>query len=266
MHKVAALLRASALNAASYRLSLVLSAVGLLATIVPIYFVANALQPVMAPRIQSEAANYFGFVLVGIFLFAFIRPATRQFPNIISGGIATGTLEAMLSTSTRVPTIFAGLASYGFTLQLVRGVLMLGFGAILGAQLLWGAALSSVLIVLLTIVPYMAIGVLSATMVLVFRTPGPLGNIVMVLSGLLGGVYYPTHVIPGWLEGVSAFIPLTYGLRALRRMLLNAEPFQAVLPDVAILALFAAGLMGASAILFRLAFQHARRAGTLTHY
>ena len=39
----------------------------------------------------------------------------------------------------------------------------------------------------------------------------------LAASTLLGGVYYPTTVIPSWLASASEFVPLGYGLRALRQ-------------------------------------------------
>ena len=41
---------------------------------------------------------------------------------------------------------------------------------------------------------------------------------------LLGGVYYSTSVIPEVVRPLASVVPLTYGLRALRRTLLSGEP------------------------------------------
>jgi hypothetical protein len=61
-------------------------------------------------------------------------------------------------------------------------------------------------------------------------------------------------------------VPLTYGLRALRQILLGGETMGSVLPDVLILAAFTLGLFLASGIGLGLALRYARRAGTLTQY
>ena len=99
-----------------------------------------------------------------------------------------------------------------------------------------------------------------------FRTTGPLPQGVLIASGMLGGVYYPTHVIPSWIERISDVMPLTYGLRALRRTLLDGAPLSAVASDLAVLAGFIVVLSVAAAIAFRAALGHARRAGTLAQY
>lgn len=266
MYKVLTLLRANWVAASTYRVGVMVSLFGLLATVVPLYFVANALQPTMANAIRTEGGQYFGFVLVGMIAFSFLGAAMNALPTAISSGIATGTLEALLCTPTRLPTILAGLISYQLMWVVVRTLVLLLAGSLLGASFVWGHALVGLGILCLIVIAYLAIGILAAALVLAFRTSGPLTRAVLTLSVLLGGVYYPTRVIPSWIERISDVIPLTYGLRALRGTFLGGAPLRTVLPDVLVLALFAAGLLLISAWAFLTAFDYARRAGTLSHY
>jgi hypothetical protein len=69
MRETLALMRASWLTATSYRLGMVMSLGGLIVTILPMYFVAGALQPVLADRISTEGGQYFGFLVVGVLAF-----------------------------------------------------------------------------------------------------------------------------------------------------------------------------------------------------
>jgi len=113
---------------------------------------------------------------------------------------------------------------------------------------------------------HLPFGLFGAALVLWFRTTGPLPKGVLAASGLLGGVYYPTQVIPAWLHTASAGLPLTYGLRSLRRVLLDGAPFSAVAGDLAILAAFATVLLALGAWTFDRALRDARRTGTLAQY
>jgi ABC-type multidrug transport system permease subunit len=79
-------------------------------------------------------------------------------------------------------------------------------------------------------------------------------------------VYYPTQVIPSWLQELSKVLPLTYGLRALRQAALLNVPFSAVARDVSILAIYTAVLLGAGALTLAAALRYARRTGSLSHY
>jgi len=82
----------------------------------------------------------------------------------------------------------------------------------------------------------------------------------------LGGVYYPTSVIPSFLRDLAAFFPLTYGLRALRQIMLRGDSFHHVAHDVQILALMTTISLSVGTLMFCLALQRARRAGTLSSY
>ena len=266
MREVWALLRASWLTARSYRVSLLLSLGGLVLGVIPIYFVSRALQSTMAGKIVGEGGDYFAFLLVGLIAYSLIMMAVSAVPAAIESGIATGTLEALLSTRASVPAILGGLVSYGVLWGAVRGLLVLGAGVLLGAHVAWSHAALSAAILLLTVLAYLAVGLVAAALVLAFRTAGPLARGVLVGSGLLGGVYYPTGVIPSWIQRLSDAVPLTYGLRGIRRTLLEGASFQLVAHDVGVLLLFVAGLMAFGVAAFSWSLRYARRTGTLAQY
>jgi ABC-2 type transport system permease protein len=266
MREIAALMRASALTALSYRLQMVLSLGGVLVTVVPVYFAARALQPLMAPSIAGQGGEYFGFVLVGMAAFQLLVPALMALPGAVGAGIRSGTLEAMLATPARLPALLAGLVAYDLAWAAARAAILLAAGVALGATLAWGQALAALAILLLVVVAHLPVGVLGAALVLAFRTTGPLPKMVLTASVLLGGVYYPTQVVPAGLDRLADAVPLAYGLRALRRTLLDGAPVAEVMGDVAVLAAFAAVLLAGSALVFNAALAHARRTGTLAQY
>jgi ABC-2 type transport system permease protein len=88
----------------------------------------------------------------------------------------------------------------------------------------------------------------------------------MILSTLLGGVYYPAKVVPAWLQHISGFIPLTYGLRALRKVMLEGASLRTVGGDVAMLLLMTVVLLFVGLWVFKSAMSYARRIGSLGYY
>ncbi|HET6700712.1 MAG TPA: ABC transporter permease [Gemmatimonadaceae bacterium] len=266
MREALALVRASWLTASSYRLGMMMSLGGLIVTILPMYFVAGALQPVLAERISTEGGNYFGFLVVGVLAFSFLSTAVNAVSGAIASGISTGTLEAMLSTCARLRALIAGLVGYAFTWTAVRGALTIVMAVLLGVRLSAAHSGIALLILALIVMAYFGIGLMAAAMVLAFRTTGPLPQVVLLLSGLLGGVYYPTSVIPSWIQSLSSVVPLTYGLRALRRVWLDGLALREVIPDVVTLAGMAIGLLTLGVAVFATGMRYARRAGTLAQY
>jgi ABC-2 type transport system permease protein len=103
-------------------------------------------------------------------------------------------------------------------------------------------------------------------LVLLFRTSGPLITTVVGVSGLLGGAYYATTAVPGWLRQLTDFVPLTYGLRPARMLLLGNASLPEVTADVSLLVLMATASLLIGAAAFTLALRRARRDGTLSQY
>jgi ABC-type multidrug transport system permease subunit len=254
------------LAAASYKVRMAFSVGGLVFTIVPVYFIANAIQPVMEDSIRDQGGQYFGFLVVGLAIQRLLWAAGTSLPQTMNAGIRTGTLEALFITPVRLPFIVTGLMSYRLLWAFVEVGLLLAAAAIAGADFVPRQIPTAAMIVLLIGVTHIAFGLIGGATLLAFRATGPLVGLVTLGSVLLGGVYYPTKVIPSWLQDFSAFIPLTYGLRALRRTLLEGLPFSAVAGDLGILVAFAVGLIAVSALLFHHAFGYARRSGSLAQY
>jgi len=121
-------------------------------------------------------------------------------------------------------------------------------------------------IIALTVLAHLPVGIITAAMVLAFRTRGPLPQIVMLASSFLGGVYYPTTVIPGWIKSISAFLPLTYGLTSLRAVLLEGQSITSVWRELLILGGFTIVAFVVSVAAFNAALRYARRIGNLAQY
>lgn len=266
MRECLALVRAAWKTESSYRLNMALSLVSLAVVVVPLYFVSNALQPLMATTIASQSAEYFAFTLIGAFTFALVSASVSALPSALGSAIGRGTLEAFLATPTHPAVLFAGMSGYTVLWSVVRGAALLAAGLVLGVHIAWTNSLTSAFIIALLLLAYGAIGLVGGALLLCFRTTGPLLNGSLTLSAFLGGVYYPTHVVPSWLQEVSRVIPMTYGLRALRQSALRGAPFADVAGDIGLLAGETLLLLAIGALSIAAALRYARRSGTLSHY
>ena len=266
MRSMLAMIHARWRTAASYRIRMILSIASLAVTVVPLYFVANALQPVMAESIQAEGGEYFAFLIVGMVTFLLLPAAVNALPGEVSGKISKSILEALLGTQSRLVSILGGMIGFNLIWTLLRAAILLMAGWVLGASIVWSQFFSGALILGLIVLAYLPFGLIASALVVAFRTAGPLGQGVLVVSSLLGGVYYPTTVIPSWIQSISDFVPLTYGLRALRGTLLEGMSLASVMPDIGMLLVFVAVLTAIGWGALTVALSHARRAGTLAQY
>lgn len=266
LRSMLALARVGWLSAISYRVGTLLQFAAVLATIVPVYFVSQAVQDIAAPTIQGEGGAYFAFIVVGIASTYVIAAAASAAPSAVAANLGSGTFESLLGTRAGVPAILVGLAAHGIALSLLRALALLVGGAVFGAKIHWLALASVAPIVAVTMAAYAGVGLLAAALTLAFRTAGPLVSATIALSGLLGGAYYSTTVVPGWLRGLTEYVPLTPGLRATRSILLGGEAFATAWPDVVQVASQALLLLTVGAVAFAMALRHARRNGTLALY
>jgi ABC-2 type transport system permease protein len=264
MHKIAEMVRASWVIAKSYKLNLVFSIAALFLTTLPFYFAANALQPMMGGVVSDQGGDYFGFVLVGLIAISLLTTSLTGVYQAVSGSVNSGWLEAQLGTSTPVSVLLVGMSAYDFLWTTLRVTVLLVYGWMLGAHVHWAGLALGVPVLLLLCLAYFGLGLVLASMFLTFRTIGPAQSVIVTASVLLGGVYYPTESIPSWIQSLSVVIPMTYGLRAVRRLVLEGVGPAAVGQDVLVMAGIAVASLAIGAIVFRAAFDHSRRRGTLS--
>ena len=266
MYKIWALIRANFLSASSYKVGLVFSLGSLVLSVIPAFFITGALQKTMANVIKGQGDQYFAFLIVGLISLNLVSSTVYALPGGLQKATSTGTLEALLATPTSLTALLVGLSGYEVIFSIVRGLVMLIAAGLLGAHVAWLQLGASLPIILIVVLAHLPIAIVTAAMVLAFRTQGPLPQLVLLASTFLGGVYYPTTVIPGWIEKLSAFLPLTYGLTALRTVLLEGQPITAVWRDVSILVVYTVVALVASTLVFQAALRYARRIGNLAQY
>jgi ABC-2 type transport system permease protein len=266
MRKVWALIRSNWLAASSYKMGFLFAFGSLVLSVVPIFFVTRALQTTMASAIRGQGDQYFAFLVIGLIALNLVSATIYALPGALQTSTSTGTLEALLATPTSIASLLAGLSGYDVLFSVARGFLMLIAAGILGAHVAWLQLGASLPIIALTVLAHLPIGIITAAMVLAFRTRGPLPQIVMLASSFLGGVYYPTSVIPGWIKSISTFLPLTYGLTSLRAVLLEGQSIVSVWRELLILSAFTVVAFVVSVAAFNAALRYARRIGNLAQY
>jgi ABC-2 type transport system permease protein len=266
MRKSLAIIRANWLTSLSYRLETFFSFLSLILGMVPLYFISRALQPMMSNVIRAEAPEYFGFIVIGLLTFTFVQASVGTLHGALGGEISTGSFEALMATPTSLIWLLLGMVGQAFSMTMLRAVYCIVFASFFGAHFVWSGLPSAALALLITCLVYLPFGIMAASLVLAFRTTGPFPGGLLAISGLLGGVYYPTQVIPAWLQGMSVIVPLTYGLRAVRRSILDGAPLSASASDLLLLLAASAVLFTIGLAMFTWALRFAKRAGTLAQY
>jgi ABC-2 type transport system permease protein len=244
----------------SYRLSFALEGAHILMTVAAFYFLSILVR-------ERELGGYasFPFILLGLAVNSYMTTCFVCFAQAVRGGQITGTLKAVL-VSTISPTEFLVLSSgYPLVRATVDLVVYACGGLLFGLSFGQVNLTAALLVFAVSILAFSAIGLVSATFTLLFKRGDPVLWMFSSASWLLGGVMYPTTVLPPAFGQLAELLPITHALRGLRAAVLAGSSTTAVLPQVGALAVFAAVGLPLSVFVFNLGLQRARVAGTLGH-
>jgi ABC-2 type transport system permease protein len=266
MRSALALVRANFLTAASYRLAWFMSIAGLAFQIVPTYYVGKTLDPYLGAAIKGEGSDYFGFLVMGTVAYLLLAAAVDSLPRALERGINTGTLELIFSTPSSVPSLLVGLTGYELLWATARCFVVLGAAAAFGFNAHWLRFGEAAVILAMIVVTYFGAGMIAGAMIIAYRRSGQLQTLVIVGSAMIGGVLYPTKLVPEWAARFSDLVPMTYGIRAVRRITIDDWPLRAVLSDVATLGAFCVVFLAVGSLAMTYALRRARAEGTLSQY
>jgi ABC-2 type transport system permease protein len=196
----------------------------------------------------------------------FAQSIVGLFAGAVRSAQVTGTLDVILGSHTTYLTFLTGSALYGLLHASIKLIAALVVGSIvIDSQPEGGGLLVAATALALTTSAFAGVGILSAAFVVLFKQREPLTAMFVTLSLLLGGVLYPTSVLPGPLEQLAVMLPLTHAVDAMRAALLQQQGLSSAMEHLAVLLAFAALLpLGVGA--FGLAVRSARASGSLGHY
>jgi ABC-2 type transport system permease protein len=260
---IAAFLRRDLLVDFSYRGSFVFSIAGALFSLWSLFFLGRAFGDA-SPMIRAAGGDYFRFALIGIAVTVPMRPGMAGVTRRIREIQLMGGLETLASAPVPPFGSVLLLALYPMLYATLSGAMLFFFGITLfGARFPDASILCALLTLALGVSAYLGFGILSASLVIVFKRGDPVAWAIDALTFLVAGIFYPVEVLPRALHTVAALIPATHALRALRMALLEGASLQQVSRELVALALFSAVLLPLSAIGLRLALRKAARDGSL---
>ncbi|MDR0888827.1 MAG: ABC transporter permease [Coriobacteriales bacterium] len=175
--------------------------------------------------------SFYGPVLIGIFVFAFI---------FITSGMSLvtertgGTMGRLLATPIKPWQLVLGyVLGFGLVSFIQAGIIISACIWLIGFPNEGSLAIVLLLTVSLTFVS-LTLGLLVSSLARTSYQVIQLMIILVVPQILLSGVFDLSGA-PVWLQGISACFPLTYGASALRNVMLRGEGIAAIAPNLLIL-------------------------------
>jgi ABC-2 type transport system permease protein len=253
--------------AASYRFHFVIQGFGIFLTTFSFFLLSKMFSGNPVPQLEPYGGDYFSFVLIGIALTDYLSISTNSFAAEIRSSQMVGTLESLLVTPTSIITILLSSYAYKLFSTSFRVVIYILVGVFLFDMFIQPVNIMALsLAFLLTLLPFLGIGLLSASFIIVFKQGNPVSGLMTMSSALLGGVMYPTTVLPSWLKPLSMLLPITHGLEAIRQVLLNGAGVSAIRNQLTILCILSVISLAIGTTAIYHGLRIAKKDGSLLHY
>jgi ABC-2 type transport system permease protein len=210
--------------------------------------------------------SYFGFVVVGISLIG-VMYSCFSIPELVRQELIAGTFDRLLLSpfgairSVIAMTLFPML--YSFALSAVT----LGLGCVIfGLSLHWATVPLAIPVLGLALLAFLPFGILFAALTVVVKQGNVGTSWVIALLSIVGGLYFPVSLLPGWLQTIAKLQPFTAATDVLRHLLVNSSLGESPSGALLKLAGFAAVLLPTSLFLLSRAIRFGQRRGTIIEY
>ncbi len=251
----------------SYRFATALAFVELLSGLLIFFFIDRLFGQEVVGYLEPYGVGYFAYVLLGLALFSFMGTGISGLASQMSWEQVMGTLEAILAPPLRSATLAVGLSLWGilYACGEMAGYLLVG-ALLIGIPMGNANFLSVVVVLLLAVISFNGLGLLAASVIVVFKRGNPVAWFFQGVAGLLGGVYFPVEVLPDWLQALSALLPVTYAVRGLQLAVYRGASLTTLQGEILPLAFLSAVLLPLGLFSFAAAIRRAKRDGSLAHY
>ncbi len=251
----------------SYKLAFLANIFGVLISLLGYFFIDKLFGRMLVSHLEEFGVNYFSYVLLGMAFFSYVGIGLGSFSSRIQSEQAQGTLEAILLTPAGIPAILLSMALWNLIFATMDMAIYIALGIFLfKIDFTHINILSAIVILFLTVASFSGLGIISAGFIMVFKRGNPLGWIINSVEGLIGGVYFPITVLPGWLQFLAKFFPITYAIRAMELSVYKGYSLAQLAKEAGFLLLFSALLIPLSIAFFKYSVKKAKTDGSLAQY
>ncbi len=211
-------------------------------------------------------ASYFGFVVVGIALISVLY-SCFSISETVRQELIAGTFERLLLSPFGAVRSVVAMTLFPLLYAFVLAALTLGIGCVVfGLELHWSTVPLSVPALALALLSFLPFGLLFAALTIATKQGSVGTSWVIALISIVGGLYFPIALLPGWAQTVSRLQPFTPATELLRHLLVDSPLNSSIAVTVAKLAGFAAVLLPASLLALHHAIRVGQRRGTIIEY
>ena len=196
-----------------------------------------------------ETIDYQKFIFPGIICMSVIFSSVF-FGSYIIWDRKFDFLKSVMVAPVSRGTIFTGKAFGGMTTSLIQAAILLAIGAIIGIQFSALSIILTIAVILLLSFALVSLGLTLGSYMTSLEGFQMIISFVVFPLFFLSGALFPIDNLPGWLSILTTIDPVTYGVDALRNIILGVGSKPLGL-DIVILIVYTIGLGAVGTYSFR---------------
>lgn len=191
------------------------------------------------------------FLIPSIIALTIFQGAVMGMGRAVAGEKRDGSLTRVFLTPTSNVTIILGTLLFYIIFEIFRSSFLILLAMNLFSIKIEGSVLTVFIIVVVYAGVSTAIGMFLSTLVRTEQQYFGMAMLVGMPTVFLAGAFFPIQAMPKFLQGVAAFLPVTYAGDALRGVMIKGFSLITVFYDLAVLLVFLALTVGAVFLVFR---------------
>lgn len=211
-------------------------------------------------------SDYIGYIVVGTMIWMWQNVVLWNVGYALRNEQMRGTLESnWLSPTWRFAYLLGSSVPQLISMLLMLLVSALEYALFFGVRF-EGSLWLTLLVILASIPSIYGLGFAFASVVITAREANAFVFLLRGIVMIFCGITYPIAMLPEWMQAVTAWLPQTYIIHAVRSAALSNEGLAAIQSDLIALALFGAFWLAVGYGLFNWMERRARQTGAIGQY
>ena len=196
--------------------------------------------------VYGKGAEFIDFFVPGIMAFSIFLLTTLLTLLSFVGERTSGTLERLRASPMKESEIVAGYAMAFGIIGMFQASLLLIIATLVFKIIIVGNPFLAYVIVALLAVVSMSLGILLSSAAKSEAQAAQFFPMIVIPTFLLSGIFWPVEAIPSILRPLSYLIPPTYGVEAIRSVMLRGWGLENIWLEIVALLAFALVFLAAS--------------------
>ena len=210
--------------------------------------------------------RYFGFVVVGIALVGVLY-SCFSISELVRTELIAGTFERVLLSPFGGVRGVVATAMFPLAYSFMMAAVTLGIGCVLfGLQLHWATVPLAVPALVLALLAFLPFGLFFSAIAIATKQGNLGASWLIALISIVGGLYFPIALLPGWAQLLAEVQPFTPATELLRHLLLGTAMETSVASALAKIVAFAEVLIPISLYALHRAIRFSQRRGRIIEY